>query len=57
MSVRVDKLAYGNAVVNFLRGQITLPKSLHDQGPRLLLGYVLIGRQWTAPWSRFAVSG
>jgi hypothetical protein len=58
MSVRVDKLAYGKAVGNFLRGEIAMPKSLYGQGHRLLLGYVLVGRQCVdRPWFHFAVSG
>jgi hypothetical protein len=57
-SVRVDKLAYGKAVGNFLRGEITMPKSLHGKGPRPLRGSVLVAVSvWTAPWFHFAVNG
>ena len=44
VSIRVDKLANGNAIANFLRSETAIVRSLHRKGHLLLLGSALAGR-------------
>src|ERR1700748_126919 len=58
MSISIDKFAYGKAISSFSRGEITMTRSLHCKGHRLLLRSVLTGSICgPRPWSPFAVSG
>jgi len=44
VSIRLDKLANGNAIANFLRSETAIVRSLHRKGHLLLLGSALAGR-------------